>query len=84
MNLGLHLSIAGGLQQAVRQGRELNCQALQLFLGNPRRWFWQEPPESAVSLFRRAREVAGLAVVAAHFSYLLNLATADPQLAHRS
>lgn len=68
----------------MRQAQKLGCQALQLFLGNPRRWRWQDPSSRAIDLFLQARAEAQLAVVAAHLSYLPNLAAADPDLAHQS
>lgn len=83
-SLGLHLSIAGGYHRAVRRAQELGCQALQLFLHNPRQWRWREPQEKEIALFRSVRACSGLRVVAAHLAYLPNLAAAHPDLYDRS
>lgn len=82
--LGLHLSIAGGYHQALQRARALGCQALQIFLQNPRQWQWREPPAAAIARFQTLRAGSGVAVIAAHLSYLPNLAAADPELYQRS
>jgi deoxyribonuclease-4 len=74
MILGSHLSIAGGPHRAVERAEALGFDALAMFVRNQVQW--QAPPlrESAVEQFRCARARAGLKVVVAHASYLLNLA----------
>ena len=41
MRLGFHLSIAGSLCRAVKEAQVLGCQALQIFIQNPRGWKWR-------------------------------------------
>ena len=38
MLLGAHVSTAGGMSRAVDQGRELGCEAIQVFTRNQRQW----------------------------------------------
>ena len=80
MRLGFHLSIAGSLSLALRQARVLGCQALQIFVANPRQWRWREVPPQEIRQFAAARRAAGLAPLVVHLSYLPNLASADPEL----
>jgi deoxyribonuclease IV len=80
MRLGFHLSIAGSLQRAVSQAQVLGCQALQIFVQNPRGWKWRIVPSKEIHGFIRARCLAGLGPLVVHLSYLPNLATADPAL----
>jgi deoxyribonuclease IV len=80
MRLGFHLSIAGSLSRAVAQARVLGCQALQIFVQNPRGWKWRPVPPAEIVGFSRARRQAGLAPLVVHLGYLPNLATADPAL----
>ena len=42
MRLGFHLSIAGSLLRAISQAQSLGCQALQIFVQNPRGWKWRQ------------------------------------------
>jgi deoxyribonuclease-4 len=80
MRLGFHLSIAGSLSRAIAQARVLGCQALQIFVQNPRGWKWRPVPPAEIVGFSRARRQAGLAPLVVHLGYLPNLATADPTL----
>ena len=38
MLIGAHVSLAGGLELAVKRGLERGCEAIQIFSQSPRRW----------------------------------------------
>jgi len=82
--LGAHMSIAGGLHLAFDRIREVQGESMQIFVKNQRQW--QAPPQEpqAVALFRKCWEESGRIPVAAHNTYLINLATADPATAEKS
>jgi deoxyribonuclease-4 len=80
MRLGFHLSIAGSLLRALNEASVLGCQALQIFIQNPRSWKWRQPAALAIREFTAARRRLGLGPLVVHLSYLPNLAAADPQL----
>ncbi|MHB9075226.1 MAG: deoxyribonuclease IV [Desulfobaccales bacterium] len=80
MRLGFHLSIAGSLRRAVSQAQVLGCQALQIFIQNPRGWKWRVVAPQEIQDFTRARRLAGLGPLVVHLGYLPNLATRDPAL----
>jgi len=80
MRLGFHLSIAGSLRRAVHQAQVLGCEALQIFVQNPRGWKWRPVAPAAIRDFSQARAQAGLGPLVVHLGYLPNLATADPAL----
>lgn len=82
--LGAHMSIAGGLHLAFRRIVEVQGEALQIFTRNERQW--QVPPlsEEAVSLFHEQHRETGFMPVAAHDSYLINLAAVDPTTLEKS
>jgi deoxyribonuclease-4 len=77
-NLGAHMSIAGGLANAVRRGRAAGCGAIQLFLKNQVRWQGRPLTEAEVAEFRQERAASGLRSAFAHATYLINLATPEP------
>lgn len=77
-NLGAHMSIAGGLPNAVRRGRAAGCGVIQLFLKNQLRWAGRGLGETEVVEFRRELSAAKLRAACAHANYLINLATPDP------
>ena len=84
MRLGFHLSVAGGLLQAVKGARALGLECLQIFAGNPRSWS-QRPLLPAQALdFRRQARLAGLMPVTVHAPYLINLASPQEDLWQRS
>ena len=84
MRVGLHVSIAGGLHRAVERAVKLGCEALQLFLCNPRSWRTAPLDEDSVERFRAARKANGLGPLVVHMPYLPNLASTDLALYERS
>lgn len=69
---------------ACRRGRELGCEAIQIFVRNERRWASPPLEEGEIRAFKGARRAAGLRWAFAHVSYLVNLASPDPVLRRRS
>ncbi|RJR46280.1 MAG: deoxyribonuclease IV [Deltaproteobacteria bacterium] len=84
MRLGFHLSIAGSLLRAVRQAQTLGCQALQIFVQNPRAWKWRDISPGDIEAFTTARRQAGLGPLVVHLTYLPNLASVDAALYQKS
>jgi deoxyribonuclease-4 len=82
--LGAHMSIAGGLHLAFDRLSQVGGEALQVFLRNQRRWHTAPLAEEAVARFREAHEETSRLPVAAHDSYLVNLAAPDPLVRRRS
>jgi deoxyribonuclease-4 len=82
--LGAHLSIAGGLPRAVDRAKASRCEALQIFTKSAGQWRARPLPSDEVALFRRRVIETGVAPVVAHNSYLINLATAQPELRAQS
>jgi deoxyribonuclease-4 len=84
LRLGVHVSIAGGVEEAVFRARELGCTALQIFSRNPRGWRPTSLGASAAAEFRRQVLEAGMDPVVVHTPYLLNLASGNENLYRRS
>jgi deoxyribonuclease IV len=76
-NLGAHLSIAGGLPNALVRGRETGCSVGQIFLKNQRQWAARPLAEDEVAEFERLRTATGIGPVFAHATYLINLCAPD-------
>ena len=81
---GAHLSVAGGLHNAVAAAVALGCDALQLFTKNANVWATEPLTEVAVNEFRCAAAAANLRHLAAHDSYLINLASPKDELYAKS
>ena len=82
--LGAHVSTAGGVATAPERGREIGATAIQLFTKTPNQWREPEIDAAQVDAYRRALTRTRIRVVVAHDSYLINLASPDPELRARS
>ena len=83
-SLGAHMSIAGGVAQALRRGKEIGCDVIQLFTKNANQWCAEPLGQDAIKAFHQARDETGINPIAAHDSYLINLASPDEGLYKRS
>lgn len=79
MLLGCHLSISGGLEQAVARAETLKINALQIFSHNARSWKMGSLKPDVAKKFSGARQSGGLEYAVIHTIYLINLASPDPK-----
>ncbi len=77
--LGSHTSTAGGVAQAIIRAKACGFTAAQIFVKNNKQWFAPPLSDAEASAFRAAQKAAGLYIFA-HNSYLVNLASQDPQM----
>ncbi len=78
------MSIADGVHLALVRGKETGCNAIQLFVKNPNRW--KAPPfkEDEIIAFHENKNNYKENFIMAHTSYLINLASPDPEQIKRS
>ncbi len=81
---GAHMSVSGGLKNAVTASTALNCDTVQIFTRNPNAWQPKPLTEADIRTFRDAVVKAGLQFPTAHDSYLINLASPDEKLFQKS
>ena len=81
---GAHMSVAGGLHNAVTEAIQLGCETVQIFTKNANAWEATPLKDEAISAFRRAVRGAALSHLTAHDSYLINLASPDDALFAKS
>jgi deoxyribonuclease IV len=82
--LGAHVSTAGGVALAPARAAALKSRVLQLFTKQPGRWAERAFDEATRAAFAAEVRLHGIAALAAHDAYLINLATPDPVLFARS
>ena len=82
--LGAHMSIAGGVGNALLLGQKVACAAIQIFTKSSRQWASKPYSKEEIEQFRINRRETGIDAVIAHDSYLLNLASPDAALRKRS
>lgn len=84
MLLGVHVSIAGGISEAVTRARDLGCSVMQIFPRDPRQWRKAKIGIRDIDEFRKRRQGSGIRSVFVHVPYLVNLASPDGALYHGS
>jgi len=82
--LGAHLSVAGGLHKAPQRAAALGCTALQIFTKNGNTWKERVLEAKEIQQFKDASRTAGIREIAAHTSYLINIAAPDNEKWDRS
>jgi deoxyribonuclease-4 len=78
--LGAHQSIAGGYYKAVEIARRTGCDCVQLFTKNNSQWRCKPIAEEEAALFRATLKKLKVKHPLSHASYLINLASPDPEL----
>jgi deoxyribonuclease-4 len=84
MLIGAHVSTGGGLVNAVERGRELECDAIQIFHQNVRTWRPTRYTDEDFAAFREAMEDSPLESVVIHAVYLINPASNEKVTRSRS
>lgn len=82
--LGAHVSTAGGVRNAPPRGVDIGATAIQLFTKQANQWAERLFDADEVRGFRDALAPTGVAFTNAHDSYLINLASPNPELRARS
>jgi len=70
---GVHVSIAGSIDQAVDRAKEKRCDTFQVFTRNPRGWKFKKLIPDEVTLFRQKLKESMIEPAVAHMPYLPNL-----------
>jgi deoxyribonuclease-4 len=79
--LGAHISTKGGLHTVFERAAEINASALALFAKNSNQWKGKTMTDDDVMLFEGKRTVRPILT---HASYLINLATTNPEFHRKS
>jgi deoxyribonuclease-4 len=81
---GSHLSIAGGLPNALLKAEELGCDTVQVFTKNQKTWSCPPLADEGIAQWRTECDRLKFNHVVSHDSYLINLASADPAIRSKS
>ena len=82
--IGIHTSIAGGVQNAAERAYRLGCNTFQIFSSSPRQWAPYELALPQCNKMKRLREKYGLKPLVIHTNYLVNLASTTPPFLKKS
>ena len=77
--IGAHVSASGGVENAIKNAKEIGATAFALFTKNQRQWIAPELTPSQITLFRdlMAKEGFSAGQILPHDSYLINLGHPD-------
>jgi deoxyribonuclease IV len=75
MKLGLHVSTAGHIYEAVNRAAALGCNTMQIFSRDPLQWRKSHLTKEDTDEFLKLRAQHKITPVFAHVSYLINLAS---------
>lgn len=78
--VGAHVSVAGGLRQALPRAQAIGAEAVQVFVSSPRAWAPPPPDPDGDAAFAAACTVP----VFVHAPYLINLGSPSPVTVERS
>lgn len=84
MRFGAHISVSGGYSKALDYAESVGCECIQIFAKNPRQWRGPALDPVAAEKFAEEREARGFGPVYCHTSYLINLASENPELWEKS
>jgi deoxyribonuclease IV len=82
--LGAHMSIAGGIGEALIRGKQVGCDCIQIFTRSTRQWAAKPLSKEEIETFKRNQIETGIDTVIAHDSYLVNLGAPDEALRKKS
>lgn len=82
--IGIHTSVAGGVENAAERAWRLGCNTFQIFSSSPRQWKAAEISAAQAAVLRQLRSRYRLKPLVIHANYLINLAGSDAGLRGRS
>jgi len=82
--IGIHTSIAGGVENAAERAYRLGCNTFQIFSTSPRQWQPYELSRNQCAQMSRLREKYDLKPLVIHVNYLINLASTTPLFLDKS
>lgn len=84
VRIGVHVSIAGGIDKAVDRAIDRGCDVFQIFSRSPRGWGMKDLSEAEIKSFVKKLQAAGIGPAFDHMPYLPNLASPKEEVYERS
>ena len=71
--IGAHTSAAGGVFNALLEGKRIGASTIQLFTANQKQWKPKGLTEEVISKWEETLEETGLKKIMSHAGYLINM-----------
>ncbi|MEA2736571.1 MAG: deoxyribonuclease, partial [Humisphaera sp.] len=81
---GAHLSIAGGMHNALLKAEELRCDTVQVFTKNQQQWKCSPLTAECIKEWKAHAKRLGIKKTVSHDSYLINLAATNAEFWRKS
>jgi len=79
------MSVSGGKHLALVSGKEIGCEAIQVFIRNVRSWSSKPLEQQDINDFlEKKKEIKEIWPIITHNSYLINLASQDQEILEKS
>src|SRR5438270_11027519 len=82
--IGIHTSIAGGVENAAERAYRLGCNTFQIFSTSPRQWQPYDLAQPQCDQMNALRQKYNLKPLVIHTNYLINLASTTEQFLAKS
>src|SRR6202034_1690631 len=82
--IGIHTSIAGGVENAATRAYRLGCNTFQIFSTSPRQWQPYSLGKPQCATMSQLRQTYDLSPLVIHSNYLVNLAGINPSYLKKS
>ena len=84
MNIGCHVSIAGGIVNAPQRAADFGCEAMQIFTRSPQGGKTPELTEEICEKFKQLKLEYAIKTVVVHSPYYINLASSNNRIRYGS
>ncbi|HID15311.1 MAG TPA: deoxyribonuclease IV [Candidatus Atribacteria bacterium] len=82
--LGAHVSISGGIYKAPQRGKDIGCDAIQIFSKNQMQWTAKPLTIQEAEKFKKELVVNDIKDTVIHTSYLINIGSPDKEKLEKS
>lgn len=82
--LGAHVSISGGIYKAPQRGKDIGCDAIQIFSKNQMQWTAKPLTTQEAEKFKKELVVNDIKDTVIHTSYLINIGSPDKEKLEKS
>ena len=82
--LGAHISIAGGLHNAITRAESIGCTTMQIFTKNNKSWLAPNIHKKEITEFKFKLKNSNLSQIMSHSSYLINIGSKNQTVEQKS
>jgi len=77
--IGAHTSTAGGIQNALLEGKQIGATTIQFFTSNQRQWKGRTISPEIIEAWNQVKNETNIRQIMSHDSYLINLGCPEPE-----